>query len=157
MTWDISKLIGIYCKSRQMIRNGGSQIIQYYVWINNIWILYESIRMAGYSGWLWGVSRTDLLNSKAHKQSKELLTSPVFKDSPHKNRPFWKIPPPPHPPQSRLLGDIFLLQRQNQKPWHKSSNTSNWSHKCRGNKDFSVSNPALIPREDLLYALRSSH
>ena len=37
-----------------MIRNGGSQITRYYIWINNIWkyIIYKSIRMASYSGWL---------------------------------------------------------------------------------------------------------
>ena len=37
-----------------MIRNGGSQIAQYYIWIYNIWkcIIYKSIRMASYSGWL---------------------------------------------------------------------------------------------------------
>ena len=38
-----------------MIRNGGSQITQYYVRSNNIWkyIIYESTRMAGYSGCSW--------------------------------------------------------------------------------------------------------
>ena len=70
-----------------MIRNGCSQITQYYVWINNIWkyIIYKNIRMASDSSWLcleWLVILVYIVsNGLFQKKSKQEGVEDTFLNS----------------------------------------------------------------------------